>query len=100
VNLCALGLGGCFSSFLAETRSSQSPTATLSDFVIGNFNNCGLDFPNKATVRADGIAPITSNEVIITVVPADQALASIDDDEAINHGPFQHDGNPRVGPVG
>src|SRR5262249_43624973 len=32
VNLTALGLNGCFSSFLAETRSSQSPTATLSDF--------------------------------------------------------------------
>ena len=28
VNLSSLGLGGCFSNFLAETRSSQSPTAT------------------------------------------------------------------------
>src|SRR5262249_24078366 len=36
VNLSALGLGGCFSNFIAETRSSQSPTATLSDFVIGS----------------------------------------------------------------
>jgi uncharacterized repeat protein (TIGR01451 family) len=70
VNLSALGLGGCFSNFLAETRSSQSPTATLSDFVIGNFNTCRLDLPNKATVQADGIDPITSNEVIITIVPA------------------------------
>src|SRR5207247_6605332 len=30
VDLTALGLQGCFSAFLAETRSSQSPTATLS----------------------------------------------------------------------
>src|SRR5262249_26967394 len=30
VNLTALGLNSCFSTFLAETRSSQSPTATLS----------------------------------------------------------------------
>src|SRR5262249_58009007 len=37
VDLTALGLDNSFSSFLAETRSSQSPTATLSDFVIGNF---------------------------------------------------------------
>src|SRR5262249_48354347 len=36
VDLTALGLGTCFANFLAETRSSQSPTATLSDFVIGN----------------------------------------------------------------
>jgi len=70
VNLSALGLGGCFSNFLAETRSSQSPTATLSDFVIGNFNTCRLDLPNTATVKADGIDPITSNQVIITIVPA------------------------------
>jgi hypothetical protein len=68
VDLTALGLGGCFSNFLAETRSSQSPTATLSDFVIGNFNTCRLDLPNTATVQADGIPPITSNQVVITVV--------------------------------
>jgi hypothetical protein len=37
VDLTALGLDNSFSSFLAETRSSPSPTATLSDFVIGNF---------------------------------------------------------------
>src|SRR5262249_7391408 len=42
VDLTALGLGGCFSSFLAETRSSQSPTATLSDFVVGHFPVCSL----------------------------------------------------------
>ena len=42
MDLTALGLQGCFSSFLAETRSSQSPTATLSDFVIGNFPLCSL----------------------------------------------------------
>jgi uncharacterized repeat protein (TIGR01451 family) len=68
VNLTALGLGGCFSNFIAETRSSQSPTATLSDFVIGNFNTCRLDLPNTATVSADGIAPITSNQVVIVVL--------------------------------
>jgi hypothetical protein len=68
VNLTALGLGGCFSNFIAETRSSQSPTATLSDFVIGNFNTCRLELPNTATVSADGIAPITSNRVVILVL--------------------------------
>jgi hypothetical protein len=37
VDLTALGLDNRFSSFLAETRSSVSPSATLSDFVIGDF---------------------------------------------------------------
>src|SRR5262249_44638644 len=60
VNLSALGLNACFSNFLAETRSSQSPTATLSDFVIGNFDTCEVQLPNTATVQADGLASTTS----------------------------------------
>src|SRR5207245_343891 len=32
----------CFSTFLAETRTSQSTTAQLKDFVLGNFNLCGI----------------------------------------------------------
>ncbi len=41
IDLTALGLDtGCFSSFMAETRSSQEPTSTLSDFVLGNFSFC------------------------------------------------------------
>src|SRR5262249_36054149 len=68
VDLTALGLGGCFSNFMAETRSSQSPPAALSDFVIGKFNACRLDLPNPATGQADGIPAITSNQVVITVL--------------------------------
>jgi Prealbumin-like fold domain len=40
LNLSALGLTGCFSSFLAETRSSPSVDAVLKDFVTGAFNPC------------------------------------------------------------
>jgi uncharacterized repeat protein (TIGR01451 family) len=68
INLSGLGLQGCFSSFLAETRSSQSPTATLSDFTLGSFNTCMETLPNTATVRADNNPPVTSNQVIITIV--------------------------------
>jgi hypothetical protein len=75
VDLTALGLGGCFSNFLAETRSSQSPTATLSDFVIGSFNTCRLDLPNTATVSATGLPTLTSDTVVITVVDGDMLLA-------------------------
>jgi uncharacterized repeat protein (TIGR01451 family) len=70
INLTALGLNGCFSSFLAETRSSQSPTATLSDLVIGSFQTCVVQLPNIASVQADNFnngVPITSNEAIITI---------------------------------
>src|SRR5262249_10223138 len=54
VDLTALGLGGCFSAFLAETRSSQSPTATLSDFVVGNFPVCSLAAPEFAGISKVG----------------------------------------------
>jgi len=43
INLSAptINLGGeCFASFMAESRSSTSPTATLKDFVLGGFGNC------------------------------------------------------------
>lgn len=41
INLTNLGFGGeCFSTVVAETRSSTSPTATLKDFVVGTFGKC------------------------------------------------------------
>ena len=41
INLTELGLDtGCFSTFIAETRSSQSVDATLSDFANGQFSFC------------------------------------------------------------
>src|SRR5436189_2143443 len=45
-------------------KSTLFPYTTLfrSDFVVGNFNTCMLQLPNTATVQADGIAPITSNQ--------------------------------------
>jgi len=41
VDLTALNLEGCFTSFLAETRSSPSVPAVLEDFVLGRFEACG-----------------------------------------------------------
>ena len=41
VNLSALQLDtGCFSTFVAETRSSNSETSTLSDVAMGSFSLC------------------------------------------------------------
>lgn len=43
VNLSQLPIGaGCFSSFLAETRSSTSTNAVLKDFVTGSFDLCQI----------------------------------------------------------
>lgn len=41
LDLGAAGLAGeCFSSFLLETRSSQTLNAVLKDFILGNFESC------------------------------------------------------------
>ena len=37
INLSDLGLEGCFSSFMATTRSSASLTADPKDFILGDF---------------------------------------------------------------
>jgi hypothetical protein len=51
INLSALGLQGCFSSFLAETRSSPELGAQLKDFVLGQFEACEAEL---TTTPADG----------------------------------------------
>jgi uncharacterized repeat protein (TIGR01451 family) len=68
VNLSGLGLNPCFSSFLLESRSSQSTTATLSDFILGSFQTCDVMLPNQASASASNFnngVPITSNTVVI-----------------------------------
>ena len=41
IDLTSLGLTGCFSTFMAETRASPTVDATLKDFLIGKFESCG-----------------------------------------------------------
>lgn len=50
INLTQL-IGGdtCFSSFMAETRSSSSFTASLKDFVLGSFETCGVKIVKSCT---------------------------------------------------
>jgi hypothetical protein len=50
VNLTALGLDVCFSSFLAETRSSQAVDAVLKDFVAGRFAVCAATLSTTPSV--------------------------------------------------
>jgi hypothetical protein len=56
VNLSKLGIGSeCFASQLAESRSSDSTSAVLKDFVLSNFGNCTsgtVTTPQK--LNADG----------------------------------------------
>jgi hypothetical protein len=42
IDLTAAGQSGCFTEFLADTRSSAEPGATLYDYALGNFNLCDM----------------------------------------------------------
>lgn len=49
----------CFSSYLAETRSSHSETAELKDFAGGEFELCSIDLVGKQCLE-DDVAPYLS----------------------------------------
>jgi hypothetical protein len=75
VDLEALGFGGdCFSSFLAETRSSTSITATLKDFVLGGLGSCGV---TVTTQVSETEISITTGEVSDTATVTGTGSGSV-----------------------
>jgi hypothetical protein len=79
VNLSSFpNLGGeCFASFLSESRSSTSPTATLKDFILGGFGACTSSIttaqnwtPNdSATIGVTGTSGAWNGTVTFTLYP-------------------------------
>ncbi|MDP9329892.1 MAG: Ig-like domain-containing protein [Actinomycetota bacterium] len=70
INLSTLVLQNeCFSTFLVETRSSQSVTATLKDFILGQFQTCQTTMTTTPSVGAGGTvhpgAQVTDTATII-----------------------------------
>ncbi|HEY3382765.1 MAG TPA: hypothetical protein VGK32_13405, partial [Vicinamibacterales bacterium] len=66
LNLTSLGLQNeCFSSFLAETRSAQSVTATLKDFVSGPFQDCSSSVVTTPSVGQNGTASIGTGSITV-----------------------------------
>jgi hypothetical protein len=90
----------CFSSFVAETRSSTSITATLKDFVLGDFENCeaslttdassnsfeiGGSVTDDATVHVQGGTnpPAPTGDVTFYVCGPSAGISSCDDSGAL-----------------
>jgi hypothetical protein len=69
INLTDLGLGGqCFSSFMGDTRSSTSLTATLFDFAGGTVGNCTATVttqPSQSTRLISSTAAITDTATVV-----------------------------------
>jgi len=63
INLSAFNLGGeCFASVASETRSSTSTTATLKDFVLGQFASCTATM----STQVSNAGPVTPGGTSIT----------------------------------
>lgn len=56
----------CFSSFMAETRSSHSETAELKDFALGDFDLCSVDVEKVCVDDADYPVVDATNETFTT----------------------------------
>src|SRR5215213_9432568 len=83
IDLAALNLGGeCFSSFLAETRTSNSVGSQLKDFVTGPLASCGATFattPSKLTLTLGDTAPTDAAKVTVSgtgTPPAPEGIVS------------------------
>ena len=81
IDLSALGLAGeCFATVAAESRSSTSTTATLKDFVLGKFGECGST-TTTTPKQADGTTNIPSDGISIgtngSVQVKDSALVAV-----------------------
>lgn len=62
INLNASGLGKlCFSSFMAETRSSQQVDAVLKDFVLGSFPEKPTAAPTAGGTLSCSVTSVTLN---------------------------------------
>jgi hypothetical protein len=85
INLGELNLTGCFSTFLMETRSSDSVRAVLKDFTMGDFPLCGMEVTKvcapdpiggvNPAINADGVSINTTFDILI----ANTGIATIYD---------------------
>ncbi len=72
VDLTTANLGGrCFNTFTADTRSSQSLTATLFDYALGTLGEC-----NSTTVTTPSTSPSLSSGHV--TIPASGTLTTTD----------------------
>lgn len=68
IDITALVGQVCFSSFMAETRSSHSETAELKDFALGDFDLCSVDVEKVCVNDGGTTSPIVDpiNETFTT----------------------------------
>ena len=94
--------GECFSSFLLETRSSQSVDAVLKDFVLGSFQQCGITCSkvaapttvcegNETTYTYQANNPNSPVAITVSLIDDNETASTADDIDVI-----ASDGGPDV----
>jgi hypothetical protein len=78
INLTESNLGGkCFNTFIADTRSSTSLTATLFDYSLGQLGECTSEtettpsITSPTTIPADGTIDVTDNATVTVTGASD-----------------------------
>jgi len=79
INLNALGLEGCFSTFLAETRSSPEITAILKDFALGAFQSCDTELVTTPSDSSGTALPDSDDEDSLGEISIGSGLATVTD---------------------
>jgi hypothetical protein len=93
IDLTPLGLNGCFSSFMAETRASPSLTAELKDLVLGKFEACGSSLISTP-VRGDGTSlAADSNNNNLVEASIGSGTVSVKDSAILNVSGTDFTGN-------
>ncbi len=64
------GTVGCFSTFLAETRSSASTTAQLKDYALGSFNTCTVSMATTSSSQSTTLVPGSSVSDTASLTPS------------------------------
>lgn len=85
INLTGLGFGDeCFSTVVSETRASTSPSATLKDFVVGQFGECTTELTTtpKAGDGTDLGADTNDNNLVETSIGA--GTVTVQDSAVLN----------------
>lgn len=88
----------CFSSFLVETRSSQSPTSTLKDFALGEFNTCKVEV-NKTCTAGEVNATDTGFLWTYSGTISNDGFGNLYDARVIDAGPNQIIDTPTGGSI-
>ena len=77
INLSDLNLEGCFSSFMATTRSSDTLTADPKDWILGDFESCDSDLTTTPMTGATPPGALTRTRTTTTWTRSRSAPATV-----------------------